>query len=177
MNEPNRHEQEGYGAKVSRRELLLATGGTTALLAVGGVPAAFGKMAALGPSDIFDPTRAELADITRRLSTVLPARLVPEPKVGRAMVRWYDGDRMVGLMSVGPVVDGNTLVVSTLSFDEAYRQRGIMTAAISESRDWLRARGIESLRAPMTLTETRKIFARRGFRRTGDGEVLERSLA
>jgi GNAT superfamily N-acetyltransferase len=176
MDKPARHEQEGPASKLNRRELLLATGGTTALLAVGGVPAAVGKLGALGPSDVFNPTRSELAEITRRLSTVFPARVVPEPKIGRAMVHWYDGDRMIGLMSLGPVVDGNTLLIHTLSFNEAYRQRGIMTAAIAESQDWLRARGIEELRAPVTLQETRKIFARRGFRRAGDGEALKRSL-
>jgi hypothetical protein len=173
---PAPHGQEGLPSSLSRRELLLATGSTTALLAVGGVPAALGKLAVPRPSDVFNPSSAELADITRRLSTVFPARVVPEPKVDRAMVRWYDGDRMIGLMSLGPVVDGKTLLISSLSFNEAYQRRGIMTAAITESQDWLRARGIEELRAPVTLQETRKIFSRRGFRQTGDGEALGRSL-
>jgi GNAT superfamily N-acetyltransferase len=166
-------------SKVSRRELLLATGGATALLAASGMGmGALKHLVAprLGPSGVFNPSPTELAEITRRLSTVLPARVVPEPNVGRAMVRWYDGDRVIGSMSLGPIVDGDTLVVGTLGFKEAYRQRGIMTAAIEESRDWLHARGIERLRAPATLKETREIFARRGFRRMGDGEVLERSL-
>jgi hypothetical protein len=176
MDKPIHHGQDGFASKLSRRELLLATGGASAVLVVGGVPAALGKIAALRPSDVFNPPRAELAEITRRLSTVFPARVVPEPKADRAMVRWYDGDRMIGLMSLGPVVDGSTLLIGSLSFKEAYRQRGIMSAAIVESQDWLRARGIEELRAPVTLKETREIFARRGFRRADDGEALKRSL-
>jgi hypothetical protein len=166
-------------SKVSRRELLLATGGATAALAVGGVPAALAKglKGGLRPSDVFDPSHAGLAEITRRLSTVVPAHVVPEAKAGRAMVRWYDGDRVIGSMSLGPVVDGDTLVVSTLGFKEAYRQRGIMTAAIEESRGWLQARGIKAIRAPVTVEEQRPVLARRGFRRTGDGEVLERPVA
>jgi hypothetical protein len=168
-------------SRVSRRELLLATGGAAAMLAasasgVGALKHLVEPAASLGPSDVFDPSPADLAEISRRLSTVFPARMVPEPKVGRAMVRWYDGDRVIGSMAIGPVVDGDTLIVSTLSFKEAYRQRGIMTAAITESRDWLRARGIEHLRAPVTLAETRHVFARRGFKPIDDGEGLERPL-
>jgi GNAT superfamily N-acetyltransferase len=174
IDKPSRQQHGPFGSKVSRRELLLAGGGATAVLALGGVPAAVGKLVAHKPSDVFNPSRAELAEITRRLSTVFPARVVPDPNFGRAMVHWYDGDRVIGLMSLGPI-DGDALIVGSLSIDEAYRNRGIMTAAIEESRDWLRARGIEELRAPVTLKETRKIFARRGFRSTGDGEALDLS--
>jgi GNAT superfamily N-acetyltransferase len=175
MDKPAPRTQLAFASKLSRRELLLATGGASAVLFVGGVPAALGKVGALRPDDIFNPSRSELAEITRRLSTVYPAQVVPDSKA-RIMVRWYDGDRIIGLMSAGPVVDGSTLLVDSLSLNEAYRRRGIMTAAIMESQDWLQARGIEELRAPVTLEGTRKIFARRGFRSTGDGEALARRL-
>jgi N-acetylglutamate synthase-like GNAT family acetyltransferase len=166
-------------SRVSRREFLLATGGATALLAASGLGMQTLKhliAPSLGPSDVFDPSSSDLAEINRRLSTVFPAEMVPEPRVDRAIVRWYDGDRVIGSMTLGPVADGDTLVIGTLGFKEAYRQRGIMTAAIAESRDWLRARGIERLRAPVTMAETRGVFARRGFTKTGDGYVLERPL-
>jgi hypothetical protein len=165
-------------SRVNRRELLLAGGSATALLAMGGVGALGAKALAapLGPSDVFNASAADLGEITRRLSTVYPAHVVLEPRVGRGMVRWYDDDLVIGTMTFGPVVDGNTLVVGTLSYKQQYRDRGIMSAALEESQDWLLDRGIRQLRAPVTLEESREIFVHRGFSGTSEGDVLEYSL-